>query len=266
MSTENQVTSFRRQKLYLEFASLRASCPEGLYLSISSADPTVWTGVLFVRVGAYAPAVLRLHIRFPDRYPELPPIIVFQNEIFHSLVVPLTTYTHSTADPDESLSISSEERLPPGGLSLRHGFPEWFESKRKKRVSAGSSTGSWSSNGDAGYHPEQLTLPAVLAYVKTVFEDESTLDDLPFEAAGNPSAWHARRAQRGLQSSSEATHDASSNSSMKPKRAAEWNWDGVWESRVKSGIDATLTEQRLYASRNIAADEVVSTCFPKLTN
>lgn len=77
--------------------------------------------------GAYAPAVLRFQIHFPESYPQLPPLITFASDIFHPLVTPLTTYMYTTDIQDNgTVSATDDERLPPGGFSLRHGFPDWF--------------------------------------------------------------------------------------------------------------------------------------------
>lgn len=43
--------SFRKQHLNIEFASLRAAKLEGVFLSTTPGDPTLWVGVMFVRRG-----------------------------------------------------------------------------------------------------------------------------------------------------------------------------------------------------------------------
>ena len=102
-------------------------------------DPTYWSGVIFIRKGAlyslryhlglsdshslgpYASAILRFNIKFPPTYPELPPLITFTTDIFHPLIVPLTTYTFTTGSSNEvPVSATDEERLSPGAFSLRH--------------------------------------------------------------------------------------------------------------------------------------------------
>lgn len=57
------------------------------------------------------------------------------------MIVPLTTYTFSTnSASDNPVSATDEERLPPGGFSLRHGFPHWFgRATQKDKASAASS-------------------------------------------------------------------------------------------------------------------------------
>ncbi|BDD57210.1 hypothetical protein MAP00_002596 [Monascus purpureus] len=110
-------------------------------MNLGPGDPTLWTGVIFVRSGPYASAILRFQIRFPSSYPDLPPLVTFSTDVFHPLIVPLTTYTFSTGSGGEDpVSATDEGRLPPGGFSLRHGFPHWFS--RKGRRDGGKSTDS----------------------------------------------------------------------------------------------------------------------------
>lgn len=185
--------------------------------------------------GLYAPAVLRFQVAFPPRYPSLPLLITFTSDIFHPLVTPLTTYTYTTGSSGtETVSATDEERLVPGGFSLRDGFQSWFsrEDNGPGTVSPGGRRGSLSESADlicdSDEHPTlahppeiktkivpiqqnvpQLDLPEqavldfvapsvteVLDYVKKSFEDEALLDELPLDAAGNPGAWHAWQAHR----------------------------------------------------------------------
>ncbi len=37
----------------------------------------------------------------------------------------------------------------------------------------------------------------------------------------------------------------------------EWSWDGVWEDRVRKGIDASIAESTLYGGAAAGGDEVV---------
>ncbi|KAJ5491379.1 hypothetical protein N7539_002946 [Penicillium diatomitis] len=135
------IPSLRKQQLHLEFASLRRAAPPGLYVTLAPGDPTLWSGVVFVRSGPYASAILRFQIRFPDTYPDLPPLVTFATDVFHPLIVPLTTYTFSTgAASDDPVSATDEERLPPGGFSLRHGFPHWFGRAKRTDLVSGKST------------------------------------------------------------------------------------------------------------------------------
>ncbi|KAK4695448.1 hypothetical protein P7C71_g2306, partial [Lecanoromycetidae sp. Uapishka_2] len=80
----------------------------------------------------------------------------------------------------------------------------------------------------------------VLQYVKHAFDDEASLDTLPLDAAGNSGAWKAWRAYR--RSSGMEVDDTVMG------QQDEWSWDGVWEERVKKGIDASIAESTLYGS------------------
>ena len=223
--------------------------------------------------GPYTPAPLRFQISFPVLSSEenLPPLVTFSSDIFHPLVVPLTTYTFSTAlnySPvrrweQETVSASDEERLPPGGFSLRHGFSEWFGRQERRRVSGGSTQES--DNGEDGGPKHPIPIKKLLEYIKSTFDDEKVLDSIPLESAGNPGAWHAWKTYRKEQSSSDpvdgssAITDNPSKASV-PKQPGEWNWEGVFEKRVRSGIDASLSDQVLFGAKGAGEGDVV--CFP----
>ena len=233
--------------------------------------------------GPYSPAVLRFTITFPPDYPTLPPTITITTEIFHPLVAPLTTYTYTTRSlGTDTVSATDEERLPPGGFSLRHGFPCWFGRARKSiRSSAASSRNASISDDGNGqdaedtnpppkpklrsvkrtsqassskesstrdHHPmaphsdKPIRIIAVLEYMKQAFEDEAALDTLPLDAAGNSGAWKAWRAHR-----KSTGEDAGLLLESAPKQHDDWNWDGVWEERVRKGIDASISEPTLYS-------------------
>ena len=177
--------------------------------------------------------MLRFQVAFPQRYPEVPPLILFTSDVFHPLITPLTTYTYTTGSSStDTVSATDEERLPPGGFSLRHGFSRWFD--RGDGISpttpifhdSKTPSGEREGSRDLPNHgnmerrppaPPQGTRPLhipppkddgsstgdtspsiieVLHYLKRVFEDEFLLDDLPLDAAGNPGAWHAWHAHR----------------------------------------------------------------------
>ncbi|KAJ4543658.1 hypothetical protein HRR83_003681 [Exophiala dermatitidis] len=101
----------------------------------------------------------------------------------------------------------------------------------------------------------------VLHHFQDAFQDEKFLDTIPLDAAGDPSAWHAWRAHRGL-----ANNDARPNisdvetgagASPSPKHPGDWKWDGVWESRVHNGIQASVSEGALFGgggAANVSAD------------
>jgi len=275
-------------------------------------------------VGPYAPAILRFQIQFPSTYPDLPPVITFTTDIFHPLLTPLTTYTYTTGSSDtDPVSATDEERLPPGGFSLRHGFPHWFQ--RAKRSAANSGTSSRDVSGSHESREEQLhlghgtanstpsmlgpssraaqapaersaltgaviggvrrtvTVVEVLRYVRSTFTDDTVLDSVPLEAAGNPGAWHAWRAHRwrtqqlspspsllevsdvrGSGDGSNATGPRSDHQSTRrlpsdgvARQPGEWSWVGVWEERVRRGVEASQSEAVLYGNAS-GKDDLVS--------
>ncbi|KAK0636941.1 ubiquitin-conjugating enzyme/RWD-like protein [Bombardia bombarda] len=230
-SKMGNLPSVKRQHLLAEFAGLKQACPSGVFLSLTPGDPTLWSGVMFVRKGPYAPAVLRFQISFPDLYPSLPPLVTFSTDLFHPLITPLTTYMYTTDIHDNgTVSASDDERLPPGGFSLRHGFPGWFgrssasissPASRRQRQGTGTSTpqttpprqrgsgstaalSSPSSSSTAGTTvvgggrrtSMDTSTYEVLRYMRSTFDDAEVLDAVPLEAAGNPGAWHAWRTHR----------------------------------------------------------------------
>jgi hypothetical protein len=235
--------------------------------------------VLFVRGGPYSSLVARFNVVFPDNYPEIPPTIIFHTEIFHPLVVPLTTYTFSTgADASGTVSANDDERLPAGAFSLRDAFPAWFgEGRRRSRLSRdigrdngidnfarsisplGDVLGSISASpnltaqensANTSRSQQSSTIPQILAYLKSTFEDATVLDNLGLESCGNPGAWHAWRAYRGLPkyvSKSRPTSPIGSPNRVL-KHPGEWNWEGVWESRVTSQVAMSVSESVLYGS------------------
>ncbi|TKW56340.1 hypothetical protein CTA1_1790 [Colletotrichum tanaceti] len=143
--------------------------------------------------------------------------------MFHPLITPLTTYMYTTDIQDNgTVSATDAERLPPGGFSLRHGFPAWFG--RGGRNNAGSRQvsdqqqppatpakhGAFSTTttpsskatplgGRPGYldtSRRDVSTYEVLRYIRSTFDDENVLDSVPLEAAGNPGAWHAWRTRQ----------------------------------------------------------------------
>ncbi|KAJ5221934.1 Ubiquitin-conjugating enzyme [Penicillium citrinum] len=183
------IPSVRRQQLHLEFASLRHAAPPGVYVSLAPGDPTLWNGVIFVRSGPYASAVLRLQIRFPDVYPDLPPLVTFATDVFHPLIVPLTTYTFSTGSAsDNPVSATDEERLPPGGFSLRHGFPHWFGRATRKDVASGPSSRNASGNHEgvnAAGNLDQTGTGSENRQVSDTLHDSDSVSDKPVDSEDN---------------------------------------------------------------------------------
>ncbi|KAG6008377.1 hypothetical protein E4U21_004581 [Claviceps maximensis] len=310
MSDLSSLPSLRKQHLLSEFTGLRQACPEGVFVTLTPGDPTLWSAVLFVRDGPYAPAVLRFQISFPDTYPKVPPLVLFCTDIFHPLVSPLTTYMYSTDGQDNgTVSAADQQRLPPGSFSLRHGFPDWFgrgkptepdaksvnserlvPSAGSERTSAGLGSSAASprsfgaettvSNTSKTGHPTVSTY-CILKYIQSTFETAEVLDSVPLEAAGNPGAWHAWRTHRrkigrlsGQQpntsqsaqaagddvhvssASMDAVDDSVSSTTPVVRRPGEWNWDGVWEDRVKKGVSSSLGESVLYGPSGLADDMI----------
>ncbi|KAJ9145174.1 UBC-like protein [Coniochaeta hoffmannii] len=318
----SRLPAMRRQHLLAEFSGLKQVCPEGVFVSLTPGDPTLWSGVIFVRKGPYAPAILRFHISFPDTYPLLPPLVTFSTDIFHPLITPLTTYVHTTDITDSgTVSATDEERLPPGGFSLRHGFPAWFGRGSRSRqtsgqhhhpppgiagtppplpprlVPGGSHPGSQQSTPEsrrsvaagggggedakgspsaalfaesqallrAAGHPAISTYD-VLLYLASTFSSETVLDSVPLEAAGNPGAWHAWRSRqrskgRGnpvvdVRGEVRKLEEGKATGSATPRKPGEWNWEGVWEERVKRGVQASLSEAVLFGQGQ--GDEVIN--------
>jgi hypothetical protein len=232
---------------------------------------------VFTFIGPYASAVLRFQISFPPSYPTLPPLVTFSTDVFHPLLTPLTTYTYTTGSLDtDTVSATDEERLPPGGFSLRHGFPSWFGRARRSvpssRDVSGSAVGSpaqsatpaHSTFGDVACGSEgirqtqEVSIVQVLQYIRSTFSEEAVLDALPLEAAANPGAYHAWRTYRvpvhqSQQPSSLPSYElslsekvADSTTLGRNRRPGAWNWEGVWEERVRKAVKASLSEPVLY--------------------
>jgi hypothetical protein len=218
---------------------------------------------------------------FPPAYPTLPPLVTFSTDIFHPLLTPLTTYTYTTGSLDtDTVSATDEERLPPGGYSLRHGFSHWFGRARRtpgsrnvSESSAGSHTQSTVSDvarsvsgssrtvlGDVS--SRRVLVADILKYMQSAFSEESVLDAIPLEAAANPGAYHAWRAHRGQDIPTEASATQTSsdtNTNLEPEPVSRkrmpgyWNWEGVWEDRVRKAIKASLSDPVLFSG---GADEI----------
>ncbi|KAF1808705.1 hypothetical protein P152DRAFT_211873 [Eremomyces bilateralis CBS 781.70] len=275
----SHLSSFSRQNLLLEFASLKHARPDGVYLSLSPGDVALWSGVMFVRKGnlspraelgrvmgiqpligisfdsgPYAPALLRFQISFPPDFPRSAPLLTFSTDVFHPLLTPLTTYTYSARDTD-TVSSGDTERLPPGGFSLRYGFPQWYDR-----------TGS----AEAG----PVTVYELLRYVQSAFTDESVLDSLPLDCVANPSAYHAWRThhaqqehqdggmEKYTQTGAVSLHGSPQSKEMgnaevtRVRRPGEWNWEGVWEERVRKGIQTSVSDVALFGGAS-GQDDII---------
>ncbi|KAH8173043.1 ubiquitin-conjugating enzyme [Sarocladium implicatum] len=228
--------------------------------------------------------------------------------MFHPLITPLTTYMYTTDIQDNgTVSATDAERLPPGGFSLRHGFPEWFGRGRKSTAAKKAAdlasatprpqqpqsapTSESRSAGSSATEPsymrtkqKAISMYEVLRYVRSTFDTESALDSLPLDAAGNPNAWHAWRTHRkklgklpaepapSEQNGTTTTEKETAPTVADPKPPvaapaqaqqqvrdpSEWNWDGVWELRVRKAIAASLSEPVLYGgAMSGAGDDVI---------
>jgi len=215
------------------------------------------------------PSILRFQMSFPSHFPDQAPLITFSSDIFHPLLTPLTTYSYShSATDSQTVSASDQERLPPGGFSLRHGFPQWFSTARDGAKSPAHAVDK-----------SEITIMDILEYLRKAFNDETFLDSIPLEAAANQGAyhaWHTHRArklgtsravspQSGISSKRSSGIEAISGTlsgekdtsiNARGRRPGQWNWDGVWEDRIRRGIQSTVSEQALFGSAS-AADELI---------
>ena len=122
-------------------------------------------------------------------------------------------------------------------------------------------------------------ITTILDYVKTSFDDVELLDGIPLEAAGNPGAWKAWQAHRkhALDSSiedQETPETQDDRQSLKnfdkdtvpqvPRQQEEWNWDGIWQERVRKVIIASISDQILYGSG--IGDDPVWPCYSILND
>ena len=131
--------------------------------------------------------------------------MIILSDVFHPLVSPLTTYSYNTQDTGaDTVSAADRDRLPPGGLSLRYGFPEWFDGVRgdvgnkdgtaaQAEPAQHSAASGAASSGGVRQRPQTVE---ILQYLRVVFDTEAILDTVPLEAAANSGAWHAWRSYR----------------------------------------------------------------------
>lgn len=153
---------------------------------------------------------------------------------------------------------------------MRHGFPWWFSPASVLETTSdmsGTDDGRLSIPGNQEANNPNTTedfqkkdepldrkalILSVFKHIQDAFENEDLLDKIPLDAVGDPSAWHAWRAYRGLarhqtdrKSPDPQTEDATPSS---PKNPGEWKWDGVWESRVNNSIEASISEAALFGN------------------
>jgi hypothetical protein len=299
---------------------LKHASPKGVYVAPVPEEPLLWTGVLFVRKGKarmatlgvlssipsnpvlfsrshlssspgpYANAVLRFQIAFLDDYPDRPPVVTFLQDVFHPLVTPLTTYTYSTRERGGTVSAADEETLPPGGLVLKEGFPEWFDHDGKAGEEASSrqqQKGDQPTASESAEAQQDTPVAApkpdspphivkVLQYLRVVFSAPEIVDNVPLSSAANPSAWHAWRSYRSKALGENRAHspaalpgggDASSDRSLSPRaaqpggarRPGEWNWSGVFEDRVRKVVASSRADGTVFGGGGELGDVV--SCF-----
>ncbi|KAG6366495.1 hypothetical protein INS49_000672 [Diaporthe citri] len=264
-------------------AGLKQSCPQGVFVSLTPGDPSLWSGVMFVRKGPYATAILRFYISFPDTYPALPPLVTFSTDMFHPLITPLTTYMYTT-DIQEggTVSATDEERLPPGGFSLRHGFPDWFgrgsrgrpapgqyppETPRSSRaLAAGGDSNSSTPNskiaatppsaggGHAGNAGTGGSTGSKQSFMDVHKRDISTGEVLSYirstfdDQAVMDSIPLEAAGNPGAWHAWAAYRGHTTIPEGEPavRKPGDWNWEGVWEERVQRNIQASLSEPVLY--------------------
>lgn len=206
-------------------------------------------------------------------------------------------YTTDIQD-NGTVSATDEERLSPGGFSLRHGFPEWFgrgkrsnapqQSPEQKQSPANARPMGASklitpetANATAASYTKtasnHVSAYEILKYVRNAFGEEEVLDTVPLDAAGNPGAWHAWRTYRTKLGkipeetpnmtetieqekevvASSGTEEKSPTQQSTVRNPGQWNWDGVWEDRVKKGVASSLSDPVLYGGATPLPDELV---------
>lgn len=104
--------------------------------------------------------------------------------------------------------------------------------------------------------PEDITVAEILRYMRTCFEEEAVLDAIPFEAAANPSAWYAWQSHRGRNIRDPVSAMIEPDSSPRPRGPSDWNWEGVWDERVKRAVQTTLSEGALFGSAGVKDDDI----------
>jgi len=135
---------------------------------------------------------------------------------------------------------------------------------------------------DFPYRDAHIDVPvmALLDYIQSTFSEESVLDSIPLEAAGNPGAWHAWRSHRRATNKVAITYqekdeenkggalgpDSTLRKGNPQARApGEWNWEGVWAKRVQDGIETSYLESVLFGSvARGGSDDMIR--FTKLDN
>ena len=93
---------------------------------------------------------------------------------------------------------------------------------------------------------ESARIWEILDYMRSTFDSDAMLDDLPISEAANDRAWKAWKAHRQSTSGrlvAETNPDARQAS---PSGTSDWNWDGVWQDRVHEGIRSSMSKPTLF--------------------
>jgi len=128
--------------------------------------------------------------------------------------------------------------------------------------------------------PESISIYEILDYVKSSFSSEALISSIPLDAAANPGAYHAWHTYRGKQSDyphprsqqssekgsrdgmsaiSTGSEDAASSATVasgRTRKPGQWNWEGVWEERVRKGVSASISESVLFGTAANGEDMV----------
>lgn len=80
----------RELQLVLEYRSLRAFAPSGVYTIPTIHDIYKWYGLIFIRGGEYQGGIFKFRIDIPHDYPYSCPELYFISHVFHPLVSPET--------------------------------------------------------------------------------------------------------------------------------------------------------------------------------
>lgn len=230
------------------------------------------------REGPYSPAILRFQVSFPPPFPASSPLITFSSDIFHPLLTPLTTYTYTTSTSDvDTVSATDDERLPPGGFSLRHGFPQWFGRSKDNTVLSTVSSLSVADTSQTSTATSTPNMYQVLEYLRSAFTEEAFLDSVPLQAAANSGAFHAWKTHRARETGGDEMEsqvqpfDGRARSPLslsetpttgRTRRPGEWNWEGVWEERVKRGVQNSLAEPILFGAA-VGGDDIVMSSYSR---
>ena len=191
-------------------------------------------------------------------------MFIFATDVFHPLLSPLTTATFSSGS---NTPVGEEDgKLPPGGFNIRHAFPHWplsLSQSSQKGADGPAAVNDKHAAAVANNDVDKVNIVDALVYVRSCFQDEERIDSIPLEAAVNPGAWYAWRSHRSkvrpdlaVQKSPSISADKRRSGELtRPKGPSEWNWEGVWQERVKRAVQFTLTELSLYGTAGSAGRE-----------